>query len=48
MTLQDLLLSLKDNQFFGAGVGVIGFGAVLAVLRTGMQRGFTGLFSGFL
>ena len=35
MPLVDYLSSLKDNQFFGAGFGLVGVGAFLAVARKG-------------
>jgi len=37
MPLVDFLSSLKDNQFFGAGFGLVGVGAFLAVARKGSQ-----------
>jgi len=37
MPLVDYLSSLKDNQFFGAGFGLVGVGAFLAVARKGSQ-----------
>jgi BCS1 N terminal len=39
MTIADLLASLKENPYFGAGFGLVGVGAGLAVLRRGMQFG---------
>ena len=37
MPLVDYISSLKDNQFFGAGFGLVGIGAFLAVARKGSQ-----------
>jgi len=37
MPLVDYISSLKDNQFFGAGFGLVGVGAFLAVARKGSQ-----------
>jgi len=39
MPLVDYISSLKDNQFFGAGFGLVGVGAFLAVARKGSQYG---------
>jgi len=37
MPLVDYIASLKENQFFGAGFGLVGVGAFLAVARKGSQ-----------
>jgi len=37
MPLADFVSSLKDNQFFGAGFGLVGVGAFLAFARKGSQ-----------
>jgi len=41
MPLSDYLSSLKDNQFFGAGFGLVGVGAFLAIARKGSQYAFS-------
>ena len=41
MPLADYLSSLKDNQFFGAGFGLVGVGAFLAIARKGSQYALT-------
>ncbi|CAB4056967.1 BCS1 [Lepeophtheirus salmonis] len=40
MTLTDLVSSLSDNPYFGAGFGLFGLGAVTAMVRKGSQIGF--------
>ena len=37
MPLADFISSLKENQFFGAGFGLVGVGAFLAIARKGSQ-----------
>jgi len=37
MPLVDFVSSLRDNQFFGAGFGLVGVGAFLALARKGSQ-----------
>lgn len=39
MPLTDILSSLGDNPYFGAGFGLVGLGSGLAVLRKGSQLG---------
>ena len=37
--MAEFFASLKDNQFFGAGFGLVGVGTLLAILRRGSQHG---------
>lgn len=39
MPLVEVISSLKDNPYFGAGFGLVGVGALLAALRKGVQFG---------
>ncbi|KAF2346151.1 BCS1 N-terminal [Trinorchestia longiramus] len=39
MGLQDIITSLSDNPYFGAGFGLFGLGAATAVLRKGLMIG---------
>ena len=41
MPFVDFISSLKDNQFFGAGFGLVGVGAFLAIARKGSQYGLS-------
>jgi len=41
MPLVDYISALKENQFFGAGFGLVGVGAFLAIARKGSQYGLS-------
>ena len=39
MGLNDFIATLKENPYFGAGFGLVGVGALLAVAKKGVQYG---------
>lgn len=39
MAISDYIASLQDNPYFGAGFGLVGIGAILAVSKKGLQYG---------